>query len=235
MFLTPSKCVDVLKLEIPLNEMSKFCFAICGKAHVRDVVSQCNDIAKFTEVVTVKKLPKELVLRTDCEEIIPEILRSDDTMKAIEKLKHLLRVIHITDKSDVDSRHPCMLRCEFQLPALKPGASSKEDPARELAKQMMQLAIYLVDVTARSCDWVARHSQVTIKVEKRREERSKSKKKHELQLENAQRRKDVKAAQEKAKIENMGDEERRKYEEKKYRQDLRKRQSLAGKTKVIKC
>merc|ERR1711998_482898 len=102
------------------------------------------------------------------------------------------------------------------------------------------MGIHLVDAIARGCDWLQRpnHAQVTINVERRRAERSKSKKKEELQRENAQRRKDLKAAQEKEKVDAMSDADRQKYEEKKYRQEMRRRTSMAGmkgKTKMIRA
>merc|ERR1712216_1002636 len=179
-----------------------------------------------TEPVAWKKLPKEVVLLTDCEEIMPEIFRGEETIKALEKLKSHIRMIHISDKSEADPRYPAMLRCEFQLPKLT------QDAGRKLAMEIMQLAIHLIDVTARASDWQTRHGQVAVKVEQRRTERFNAKKKHAKMVETAQRRKDVKAAAEKEKMANMDPEELRRYEEKKYRQDMKKR--MNSKTKVIK-
>jgi len=166
------------------------------------------------------------VLLTDCEEIMPEIFRGEETLKALEKMKSHIRCIHISDKSEVDPRYPAMLRCEFVLPKLT------QEAGRKLATEIMQLAIHLIDVCARASDWQNRHAQVAIKVEQRRTERFNSKKKHMQMVETAQRRKDVKAAAEKEKMANMDPEELRRYEEKKYRQDMKKR--MNAKTKVMR-
>jgi len=232
LFVKPSKSADVLQIEIPLNEMGKFCWAIYSKAH-KEVFADCTDITRYTEVSATKKLPKELQLRTDCDEITPEMLRGEGTTKAIEKFKDFIRIIHVSDRCQADPRNPAMLRFEFQLPNLSK-ETTKNDPkdGRVLAEEMMQLAIHLVDVTAKSCDWLAKHSQVTIKVEQRRVERYKSKSRHVAQMEEAAKRKDAKAAAEKEKLENMGDAERRKYEEKKYRQDMKKK--MSSRTKVMR-
>jgi len=229
MFMKPSLAADELKIQVPLNDLAKFCFAICPKSEVRKVRQDCSDVSKYAHPVTVKKLSKELVLLTDCEEIVPEMLRSEASLKIIDKLKSHLRLVHVSDKSEADPRYPCMLQCTFQLPAKLQDPSG---PGAKMVTDMMHLAIHLIDVCAKASDWQAKHPQVGLKVEQTRTERSKSKKAHVRQQEAAQHRKDLKAAAEKEKMENMDPEVLRAYEEKKYRQDLKKQ--MKRRTKMQK-
>ena len=158
---------------------------------------------------------------------MPEFFKSDDTLKAIKKLESHLKVVHVSDKSSVDPRFPLMLRLEFALPKLK------DEAGKALCKEMMQLAIHLIDVCAKCTNWQNRNPQLATKVESRRGERSKSKKAHETMVERAASMKEAKAAAEKEKMENMGPEELRLYEQKKYRQEVKARQKAQGKVKKM--
>merc|ERR1711998_350879 len=103
------------------------------------------------------------------------------------------------------------------------GAKGKgKEQSAGLSENLMRLSIHLIDIAAKASDYMNKHPQLAIKVEQTRAERSKSKRKHERMQEAAQSRKDAKLAAEKEKMENMNPEELRKYEEKKYRQELKK-------------
>jgi len=232
LFVKPSQSADVVRFTVPLNDMGKFCVAICPKTEVRNQRSNHADIGKFTEATTTKVIAKELSVLTDCEEIVPEILRGEETGKAIGKLSGYLRCIHISDKSTIDPRYPAMLRLEFTLPALKE-LKSEKGPGRTAAKDMVKLAIHLIDVCAKAAASQRKQSGLVAKVEQRRADRSKSKKKHEIQQEKAAARKDLKAVQEKEKMEKMDPEHLRRYEEKKYKQDMKAKMKKQGKVKKV--
>ena len=232
LFVKPSQSADRVRFTAPLTNVGKFCVAICPKSEVKTQRADHADIAKFTEGADFKRIGKDFSVLTDCEEVVPEILRGEETMKCIEKLKPYLRCIHISDKSSVDPRYPAMLRVEFTLPSLKD--LKNNGPGATAAKDMARLAIHLIDVCAKATNWQAKQSGVAVKGEQRRAERSKSKRKHEIQQENAARRKDLKLAQEKAKMEKMDPEELRRYEEKKYKQDMKARMKKQGKAKMMR-
>jgi hypothetical protein len=221
--------VDLLKIQVPLNAdiMGKYCFALCRAqgGGVSKLKAACADVDMYTTAIKYNKLPKELVLLTDCEEIAGEIL-SERLTKHLVALKKYIRVIHITNDSKADPLHPCMLSCEFKLSQ----ASSEDEKMEE--KKIIRLAIHLIEVAARASEWLAKHPQVSHKVEQRRTDRSKSTRTHQRQMDKARQRKDDKAAKEKEKMERMAPEELRKYEIKKYNKELKKRNHGGGKGKT---
>jgi len=232
LFVKPSLNPDLLKIQVPLNDCGTFCVAVCNKNEVRAQKADNNDISKFTDPLKLQKLPKELQLLTDCDEVAKEMFKSDGVMKALNNLQSHIRVIHISNKCEADPRYSCMLRCEFKLPLMKEGSTLAD--AQKMVKEMLWLTIHLIDVTAKATDWLAKHGAVKIKVEKRRSESKSKGKIQQRQQELAWARKDKKAAEEKEKMEKMAPEELRKYEEKKYRQDMKKRMQNASKSKMVK-
>ena len=66
--------------------------ALCSRAEAKNQRSDHADISKFTKEHTTKKIPKEMILYTDCEEVVPVIFHNESTLKAIDKLKNYLVV-----------------------------------------------------------------------------------------------------------------------------------------------
>jgi len=224
-FGTPATSFDAMNIEVALDEaaMSKFCLAITNNP--RKAKAEFNDLETFAEVFKNNKLPKNLVLLTECEEISNEFVRACGTqgLEALTLMQESIDWIHMSDDVGIDPRYPQMLRCSFRLPSKD---AFEKDP--DLCLNQVRLAVALIDVIAQVAHWCSKRPNVLAKAAAIRTERTRSIATHEKTQERAQRKRDDKLAKEKEKKENMSDAQLAKYEEKEYRRKMKKQSKTSG-------
>jgi hypothetical protein len=123
---------DIVTLEIPMddNAVDSFVFTICNKKQVKAIQANSIDVKDFASIVPADKLPKDfpsdLVVLTDCREVIPDIL-TNRTLQVLREGSKYVSQIHITDqRPDIKNDTivvnevlvaPKALRIAFKLPA----------------------------------------------------------------------------------------------------------------------
>jgi len=212
-----SKNQDIVTLDVLLEETAcePFVFAVVKKKDERKFKKANPDTVFCGGGGQVEGLPRSLVVLSELEELTSTFLTSQyEVLQTISKYENAFLKMHFTDQAVLSSKFPNSLSFEFKLP--------------EDTSQMTQLAL-LTKMAFHLVDLVTRTKLSKLGRQKTEKNRAKvieltEKSAHQQRQEAAQQRKLEKLQQERLKYETMSPDAQRKYDEKQYKKELKKKQ-----------
>jgi outer membrane lipoprotein-sorting protein len=211
-----SKNQDVVTLDVLLEDAvsEPFVFAVVRKRDERKFRKANPDTAFCGGGNQIEGLPRSLVVLSELEELSSAFLTSQyEVLQTISKYESTFLKMHFTDQAVLSSKHSSSLSFEFKLP--------------EDVSQMNQIAL-LTKMALHFIDLVAKTKLSKLGRQKTEKNRAKiveltEKSAHQQRQEAAQQRKFEKLQQERLKYDTMSPEAQRKYDEKQYKKEMKKK------------
>lgn len=142
---------DLVTLEIPMddNAVDSFVFTICNKKQAKAIQAENADMKDYAVTVSSDKLPKDfpsdLVLLTDCREIISEILTTK-TLQILKEGSKYISQIHITDqRPDIKNETVVMEEVLVAPKSLRVSLKLPSPENMHAIAPLMDLAMSLID------------------------------------------------------------------------------------------
>jgi len=221
MYQTFRNTKDKVTIDLVLENMDPFVFALISNNHVKGYKDNYKDIQRFTkprDFSSMENFPDDkFTVLAECEEILPVIM-SHKVVEILDTYYDSIEAIHFSDQFQ-NKKYKQLIRFVYYLPL-------KADEA-EQHKVLLNMAMYFIDLVSS-----IQLSPETKKKALERRAKAKSeqeKEKAEEKMENMRKKQEEKKKKEDERIKKMTPEQQAKEEAKLRRRETRK----ASKIKVV--
>lgn len=209
---------DSVELEIPLDAMESFIFAIARRQSLKTIQKEHEDIAGCACLKPRKDLSSELCVLADNSEIVEKLL-IPEMVRLLNQSPETVRYLTISDEIPPQRRrnHKPVLRAQLLLPSGSTVAQLEEaiTPALKMIFSLIDAVPFVkLSEKAKAETRKARQSLAKIRYQEQEEERA----------EMVAKKREEKAMAEEAKVERMTPEQQRKHEEKLAKKQLKAKQ-----------